>query len=298
MSVCTKELTLTEKVVEFQQTGRGFNSLHQDLCLRIYKYPKTKYGLTEDDCGNFYLFFLPQLKRAALAFDKKGKGFENYFNSVLYWRFRSYLKTRNQHYYAYQTSKYKDLWQPVYDGDSIKTILQKIMYNRELSRVFMINKNGEITGGAGKKQLLLFALQKVIHMDDEDVRILAEMTGYDIQWLMERVEYLRGTLQEKMKRLQKYRDRRNRAFWRLKGYESRFRYEMNEERKKVLKKEHERVKMTLQRTISIIAGIQLIPTHHALGSALGIPKGTVDSSFLRLKKKLTRVYKNREKMYA
>jgi hypothetical protein len=298
MNVFTKKLTLTEKVVEFQETGKGFHSLHKDLCLKIYTYPKSRYGLTEDDCGNFYLYFLPQLKRAALKYDHRGKGFEHYFNSVLSWRFKSYLKSKNRRFYAYRASQFMNLWQPIYSGDRIKKILKKIMYNHDLSRIFMINDEGKVRDPAGKKQLLLFILQKAKHMDREDVKILAEITGYSRLWLKERVEYLRTTIEGKMKRLQKYRERRNRAFWRLKYYETILKYEIDDGKRKLLKEDCERMKTTLRRTIQIIAGIRVIPTHHALASALEIPKGTVDSCLIRLKKKLTRVYKKQEKMYA
>ena len=216
MNLYQSQQSLSEKVLHFQQTGKGYHSLLQDLCLTIYRYPKKKYGLSEDDCSNFYLFFLPQLKKITHSYRNSGTSFKTYFNSVLFWKCKTYLKQKIRHWYAWETSMSDDLWEPVHEGETIKNILIKITNNDDLADIFMIDENGKINNETGKRQLLIFILKKVKDLQIEDVIHLSGITGYDVPWLMEIVELLKSSLVLKFIRLKKLRERRNIAFWRLK----------------------------------------------------------------------------------
>jgi hypothetical protein len=298
MNLCHCEKSLTEKVLYFQETGKGFHALLDDLCLKIYTYPKVKYGLTDDDCSNFYLFFVPKLKKIAQTYKNTGNTFETYFNSVLFWRLKSYLKKRKIFGYAWRTSTINDLWIPEQKGNSVIEIYLHITENDTLADIFMIDENGRIKSNAGKRQFLIFILKKVKDLDLEDISFLSGITGYDIYWLTEIVENLKDSLSHQFLRLARFRARRNRAFCRLKYLEKRIKSEVDKLIKDRLKAKIERARETMKTAIDVISRIRLSPTHKEIAALFNVPKGTIDSLFLRLRKKLKRVYQQKEKQYA
>ncbi|MBN2441897.1 MAG: hypothetical protein JXJ04_11135 [Spirochaetales bacterium] len=298
MNLFKTQKSLTEKVLEYQQTGKGYNELLKALCLKIYTYPKNKYGLTEEDYSKFYIFFLPQLKKITQSFNNSGNTFETYFNSVLYWKLKTYVKNKIRRYYMWETSESDSLWTPVYDGDPVRNILIKIVNNNALADVFMINERGMIHNEGGKKQLLLFMLRKVKDMDIEDIIQLSRITGYEVEWLRSITESLKDSLEHKFNRLKRFRERRNLAFWRLKLLEKQLKNEVDEKKKRRIKEDCERAKYTMKQAIKIMSKVRLSPTHDDLANVMCLPKGTIDSCFRRLKKKLTGVYNDKKKIYA
>ncbi len=87
--VCLKVLdsnSLNGRVLKFQKTGEGLKGIMSDLSRKIYRYPRSKPGSREDDCGDFYLFFYSRIARMLERFEDRGKPFECYLNSVLYWQ--------------------------------------------------------------------------------------------------------------------------------------------------------------------------------------------------------------------
>lgn len=298
MNLCHPKKSLSEKVLHFQKTGEDYHSLLRDLYLKIYRYPRKKYGLSEDDCGNFYLYFFPQIKRIIHSYKKSDTSFTTYFNSVLFWKFRTYLKLKIKSWYSWETSISDDLWQPMHKGETVKNILIKISHNDYLADLFMINKNGKINDESAKRQLLILMLKKVKDLYLEDIIHLSGITGYDVSWLMEVVESLKSTLIQNFSRLKKFRERRNMAFWRLKFIEQQVKKETDQLRKNRLKVKSERAKKTMKQAMVDISRIRLSPTHAKIAAILNMPKGTIDSIFIRLKKKLKRVYKEQEKQYA
>lgn len=298
MNLCHYEKSLTEKVLYFQKTGKGFHALLDDLCLKIYRYPKVKYGLTDDDCSSFYLFFVPKLKKIVQTYKNTGNTFETYFNSVLFWRLKSYLKKRKIFRYTWKTSTINDLWVPEQKSNSVIEIYLHITENDTLADIFMIDETGRIKSKAGKRQFLLFILKKVKDLDLDDISFLSRITGYDIYWLTDIVENLKDSLSRQFIRLARFRARRNRAFWRLNFLEKRIKSEADEWKKDRLKAKIERARETMKTAIDVISRIRLSPTHKKMAALFNVPKGTIDSLFLRLRKKLKRVYQQKEKEYA
>ncbi|MBN2536297.1 MAG: hypothetical protein JXB88_25670 [Spirochaetales bacterium] len=298
MNLCYYEKTLTERVLDFQRTGKGFCTLLDDLCLKIYRYPKAKYGLSDDDCGNFYLFFIPKLKKIAQTYKNAGSTFETYFNSVLFWKLKAYLNKQSVFNHTWKTSALYDFWEPEQKGNSVLKIYLQIVEDSTLADIFMINRNGKMKNEAGKKQFLLFILKKAKDLDLEDISFISNITGYDYYWLIEIVEKLKDSLSCQFQRLARFRARRNRAFWRLKFFEKQLNNETDKRQKARLKEKIERARETMKTAMDIISRIRLAPTHRKIAALFNVPKGTIDSLFLRLRKKLKRVYKQQKKQYA
>jgi hypothetical protein len=198
----------------------------------------------------------------------------------------------------WKTSTVQDLWEPVQKSYSVFDLYLRIAGKASLADIFMIDNHGKIKGETGKRQFLFFILKKVKDVDLEDISFLSRVTGYDEYWITDIVENLKDVLSPQFHRFARFRARRNKAFWRLKFLEKKMKNESNKWEKNRLKEKIERTRETMYTAMDVISRIRLSPTHKQIAAALQVPKGTVDSLFLRLRKKLKRVYQQKEKQYA
>ena len=88
--------TLTERVLRFQETGQGQAELLACVAARVYGYPRVRGSRSEDDSGEFYLFFYPRLLRSLRRFRDQGKPFEWYLQSVLRWQYLIYVRVKRR----------------------------------------------------------------------------------------------------------------------------------------------------------------------------------------------------------
>ena len=92
------------------------------------------------------------------------------------------------------------------------------------------------------------------------------------------------------RRLKLLRERRNKAYYRIRYLDIKLdtAYDPGEAEK--LKRQLIRVRRTMRLAMESLSGVKLTPSNQQIASVLGIPKGTVDSSLYWLKKKLSPLY--------
>jgi hypothetical protein len=102
--------SLKERVLSYQRTGEGLERIIQDLSESIYLYPLRGRRGREDDAGEFYLYFVPRLKRLLLKYEDQGVPFEHYFNATLYWNLRSYFRSMRKRRWRWKMSACPEFW--------------------------------------------------------------------------------------------------------------------------------------------------------------------------------------------
>ena len=68
----------------------------KELSIMIYNYPKILFGRDEDDCSEFYLYFIERIENLLLNYDETKASFNTYFNIVLKSRYINWLNKISQ----------------------------------------------------------------------------------------------------------------------------------------------------------------------------------------------------------
>lgn len=283
--------SFTEKVLQYQGTGEGLEELLLFLSPRIYGYPKTRNGWTEDDCGEFFLFFYPRLLRTLQRFNDQGKPFEWYFNSVMRWQYLVYGRVRRKREKQWTASIAPELWDPPKEQLSEPAKAEgkggwPELPAAEMARLFRLDPEGRAARRSDRKRLLFWAMKQARSLDEQALARLHELTGFAPAWLAGVAARLKEQLSRREARLSLLIDRRNRAFSCLRLLEQEIGSEPDPERRGRLSRSLARARRTLHLSQRRIARIPLRPSNREIAEALGLPKGTVDTSLYWLKSRL------------
>jgi RNA polymerase sigma factor (sigma-70 family) len=292
-----REGGLTGKVLEFQRTGRGYREIVGNLALRIYHFPRNRRGCSEDDCGDFYLFFFPRLVRILSRFRDQGKPFEAYLNSVLRWQLKSYIRCRRRSERLWEVSARPELWEPAGEQEEVPRLPEEQFLQRTAD-LLGTDGRGVIRRPADRRRFLFFALKRVRELSDGALDQAADRLGMPREELRRPARELRGRLERREERLARMRVRRNRAFSRLAQLEQQLPREMDAGRARRLEERIARLRRTLRKTQAVIARIPLQPSNREIGEVLGVPKGSVDTSLFWLRRRLRECDRLERKEYA
>ena len=274
---------LTRKVLRYQTTHDGFREILEEVSPSIYDFPRRKLPRDEDATGDFYVYFYPRLLRLLARFRDQGKPFEAYLYSVLTYQFKSFLCKRRQAekrwnvtlrldpgegYTAPESSSFEDADSPLLLPAEVQHLLD--------SRV-------------DKRNFLLLLLKQPSAIAATDAAPLAELTGRSPRQLLQLAESLEDAHEPSRRRLETLRSRRNMAHAHARLLEADLNIETDPQRRAALSKDLFRTQSRLRKAILRMSRVAIAPTNKQIASALGIPKGTVDSGLFWFKKKLTQV---------
>jgi hypothetical protein len=141
---------------------------------------------------------------------------------------------------------------------------------------------------AHRRRYLFLLLRNAYHVGEREIRLFARATGYDSDWLTERITNLKETLMPRIERLRALRCRRTRAYSQLLVAENELRLEVDDGEQRRLRKRIGRLRKIMRQAAEDIARIPLHPTHRAIAEELGIPKGTVDTGMRWIKQRIPR----------
>lgn len=287
--------SLKEQVLSYQKTGRGLETIVQELSERIYLYPLKRGRGSEDDSGEFYLYFLPRLKRLILKFEDHGVPFEHYFNATLCWNLKSFFRSMKKKKWMWEASASPAFWElDMPESKSSAGPPLSANWRFILGSVW----DGTAMDTTSRKRLLFLFLRHVRDIDDSEIDLFSQRAGYDRQWLDERVRRLRETLRIREIRLDILRKRRNQAYSRCFLWERERKRETDKSRREKLDRQIRRMRRILHKTVFEISRVPLSPSHSSIARELGVPKGTVDTGIFWINRKLKALYADRMIGYA
>jgi hypothetical protein len=291
-----EEHILTEQVLRYQRTRQGLKELLALLAGEIYAYPRCRGSRTEDDGGEFFLFFYPRLLRTLERFQDQGRPFEWYLHSVLRWHYLGFLRWKRRRERSWSAGALPALWepqpgcQPPAEGASMEPRAEAPRLPgwlpAEVAVLFALEPGACLQKPAGRKRLLIWALKQVRSLHEADLGRLAAWTGTGEERLQGLCAELRGRLERRERRLGLLVERRNRAFTALQLAQQALAGEPEPEARALLAKRAARARRCLHRSQERIARVPLEPSNRELALALGLPKGTVDTSLYWLKRSL------------
>jgi hypothetical protein len=281
------EANLNQLVVEYQQSGEGLSRILSEIAPRIYRYPLSKPGFSEDDCGEYYLFVYPRVLRTLRRFQDRGKPFEWYLNSVLCWQLKEYRSHRYRCEEGWGAAAHPGFWEraglpqggnpgcpPPDPGASAPELAAW------LPRVC----GGRLSRAAGRR-LLFWALKDPRRLSPADLQMLAGASGVPAGALETAVQEIERALLTKEERLHRLYLRRNRSYALCLRLQRRLTRELEPERRAEALLRLERARGDLHTALARLSAVRLAASNREIARALSIPKGTVDSSlyWLRLR---------------
>ena len=273
---------LTDRIIHYQKTGKGYRSILTDASVIVYCYPKEKYGWTNDECSDFYLFFYRRLKKMFIKYRDMGKNFESYLYRVIELQVRLFvresLKVKRRWAFAYQ----RELWL------SDETVQEEC--GTDFGKIFKLDEQGKIEKSIKRRGYLLYILKHSLLISEEDIDRASRLTGLRKDRLELLMEKARRTLQNKQDKLNLLRVRRNKAYYKLKLMEQDLKNCADFGTIQYLKVRIKKLKNTLMNAQRDISRVKLSPSNRELAGILGIPKGTADTSLYSFKASFNNLY--------
>jgi len=289
--------TLTDAVLDFQSSGRGLDALLDRVAVFVYHYPKMRMGWNEDDCGEFFCYFYPKLRRLVERFEYRGRPFEVYLIITLKWQLRTYAGRKaieklqgrvlaQESFWACDSSAdYADDAHPVQPAP--RTIDPSQLEIPECARsVLNIDGDNRIGDRATRKRVLYLALKSAAHLTESLIGRVAFLTGYDADYIYRLSEELKARVYSRRSRLLLLSEKRNCCFFRIYCLQEQLRLVAEQAVRTELARQLTSEKNRLACMLDEISRVPLDPTHRDIAEVLGIPKGSVDSGLYYLKDSL------------
>jgi DNA-directed RNA polymerase specialized sigma24 family protein len=275
--------SLNSLVLYYQNTGLGLAEILKRLALRIYHYPLSKCRASEDDCGEFYLFFYPRLLRTLKKFKDRGKPFEWYFNSVLHWHYKEYCSQKRREEIRWTVARNAVFWEL-----PDPTAVYAMMPSREGSHrsIIPMDQWGRSRQATYRRRVLFLALKNAHALDDSAFSWISRLSGVEEDHLVGLVERLRANLCQRELRLHKLYLRQNKIYTKILLLQRDLIWEVDPAGKTEIALSLSRLRVKLRTLQRKIRGVKLRPSNREIAELLQIPKGTVDTSLFWFRRQL------------
>ncbi len=277
---------LTRRVIAFQLYGDGFDEIVQQASLLIYAYPATVPTLTEDDCGDFLIFFVPRLRTLIRNYRPERAEFEPYLRMCMRYRIMSYLASRHRSCRYEPADSYIGSW------DLQETPADVFPKQQPIDTIALASLLDTRTQRAlrrlSRKSVLCFCLKAICDADDETIVRMAQLCATDVTWLIHCRYLLLSTLTPRRARLKRMGARTGRLYERIYNLEYRYFRETDPEIRAELDRKIQVSKRLYDQNCSRARRLTLRPTNRDIASILHVAKGTVDHAVYAVRNALTR----------
>jgi hypothetical protein len=303
--VCTKSApsaSLTEQVVDYQQSGRGYERLIERIALEIYTYPRGRGKWNEDDASDFFCYFFPKVPALINRFVFHGRPFEVYLKTTMKLQLRTFAvrRTSSQIYghiltdggfWAADDGGYDDSYAGYAGGAAMEAAEPEstdpaFLPTPEARRVLRIDHNLHIIDPTLRKRFLFLVLKGAASVSGHMIRRAAVLASCDAGWIFRCVDALRDTLAARRERLCMLRERRNHYYFRMFCMQEELKIATDEESRRRLADAMCLIRTRLAGTLEEISRVPLTPTHKDIAEVMGVPKGSVDSGLYYLRSAL------------
>lgn len=287
--------SLTDAVLSYQRSGFGLDPLLDRISVFVYTYPRTRLGWNEDDCGDFFCFFFPRLRRLIDRFEFHGRPFEVYLIVTLKWQLRTYAGRRASENLKARVVALENFWvcerdevygNPHLEWEEAAATAANLEIPEAVKTLLKMNTDNYIEDMPSRRRVLFLALKSAILMTEALIHKIALITGYDGDWIYCLIEELKGRVQTRRTRILLLSEKRNSCYFRLYCLQEQLRLVAEDTVRRELSHQIILEETRLQGMLEEISHVHLCPTHRDIADVLGVPKGTVDSGLFYLKDSL------------
>ncbi|WP_455383279.1 hypothetical protein [Salinispira pacifica] len=278
--------TLTDEVLAYQRNGQGYCRLISEISLLVYNYPRRSFGFTEDDRGEFLLFFYPRIGALINRFRPIGRPFEVYLRSTLRWQLKSYAARRSREQRRLRFFARHDLWvdllgDPSRDrGEPAVSLWDPILNAHHNPRT---DETGRVVDRSLRRRLLLLGMKSSSTLTPTEMEELVRLTGSNRCEMAHQCEALRLRMSAREARYEVLSARRNRAYVRMQCLQEEVMETPAGERLDRLQGRYRKLAQRFDRAHHEAAAVIRTATHRELAETLGVPKGSIDSGIFYLR---------------
>jgi hypothetical protein len=212
--------------------------------------------------------------------------FERYFTTLLRLRLKTYLNRKmnaSDHVESLNTEEFDEEKYLAGAGSEGTGSSAKIHY----SRIISLRKNTD--DEYDRKQLLFLALKHAYHLDPCRITKLKVLTGFSERWIRDAVEKAQNKIDRKSSRLSMLRERRNQIWRKIEIAKQKIFHCTNPDWVLEYRVQIRRLEMAHAAVTTRIRSTSTTVSNRDIAAFTGFPRGTIDSSLLRLRKKLLRI---------
>ena len=300
--------TITEMVLDVQRGAAQLDTVVEAISKLVYRYPVGKPGFTDEDGAEFLLRFYPRIRRLVRRYRPAGSSFEGYLQASMRWQLRSLaiertsarirLATATERNTSYEilgtgpadatatglAEPEPGTYAPPRPGPAPRPSRKPPHRPSALSLRPGGPAGDRLTPGEAQR-LLCISLKTGDRLDAELRSRIARVVGCDHRWLEDRWLELREHTLALRSRQARFRTKRDRAWFKVRCIEARLLNASDSEHGALLE-ERARWWVRYTRARADLDRTSLGPTHEQIGIALGIAKGTVDSSVFKARGEL------------
>ena len=273
---------LTRRVVHYQISGTDFALVYAQITTIVYRFPQRKSRCTEDDCGEFLLFFQARINTVVKRFSYRGISFEAYLLANLKWQLRTYLRRRDHSCERVRVALRPLLWTDTVLREDAGMAVHQAAPPFAASQPRIRNPRSE----TDRRRLLIIVLKACLYVREAELPLIALALSCDTQWLRDCWLRLRLRLICRRSRSEELVTRRNRLYVTVYGIHHQLSECCDEETRCLLHQELQLLQQRLARVRRQLSRVPHAPTNLEISEVTGIPKGTVDSSLYYAKRKL------------
>ena len=285
---------LTEKVLRYQETGEGLQTLIRDIALIVYSFPRRAYRWDEDDSSDFFCGFFPKIPAMIRRFSYRGRPFEAYLTTTLRWQLKTHaakkIAANRQEQLA---ARYNISWNGLQPSSDPWVLAEEsARYSPEVAKILKVQADGRTRDASAAKRVLFLLMKEVNSVDDWTVNRVSSLTGFDNTWLTGCIAELRGRMAVRVGHYYRLTGRRNQLHLQVGCLHERMATELDLPARLKLAAEIRRMHSRLARTRAELARIHMSPSHKDISEVIGVPKGSVDSGLFYLKNSFSRLSEN------
>jgi hypothetical protein len=268
---------ITEKVLQFQKSGEGFEDLVQVVSVLIYSLLGKRYRLDSDERSDFFCGFYPRIPLLFHRFSYRGKPFQNYLFATLKWHIRTFIaerraKTRQRTFFEQEC-----FWNSPFSPDTFTVHEDPPKLTPAAKEVLDIQGNVTIENPVLRKRLLLLLMKGSLQIENHIIQRFALLTGCNPSWVFGRIQQLKEAVLERSGRLNELRLKRNKYFVKIYTIHIEIAFEPYPWRRESLCRELEFYKSRMRQILQEIGRCSQSPTHTDIAAVMELPKGSVDS---------------------
>ncbi len=285
------ENDLTKRIIKYKADGMGLKEIIDSISLLAYNYPQKKYGKKdEDDSGDFFCFFYPNISKMITRYVYKGKPFEAYLLTALKWQYKSYIAKKNSEKLKYKLLSNQEFWH-LNEEPELLNCISKTAVSETARKVLKIKDNGRIENRTTINRILIFAFKSAAQIDNRLIEHVAILTGNKKEWIFYCIEKLKEHIKHRLDKINSLKEKRNRSFYNLFFYQARYKDESDQAARALLYEKIIIEKKRLRQMNNKLSGISSTPSNKEIAKILDIPGGTVDSGIHYFKSTLSRLFK-------
>jgi len=263
---------LTNQVLEFKKTGKGYPALNKNISMLAYTYPRKRLCYSPDIASTFFLHFYPKIPYLISRFNYQGISFESFLLKTIRLQCRTIAKWTQK-----KEQKTKIIFNPslqIYKCYHTDTEPEK--KDPPCIHIDHILKRKKITKKAMIRRILYLLLKECNSVAEDKIKAFSNYSGYDEIWLKTSIEHMKALTWHRNRKLTALIYKKNHALTSLTEkelYKNTEHTPHNQTHANRIVKLHRRLKRVSEK----LSNKSIQPSNSEIAAFLGIPKGSVDS---------------------